>query len=157
MRSCCLLLKIAPLFRSAVTRWNMLVECFWLYFCHDRIWTKSRLEPPSVRLLDGSVDEWQSRYWLFLQVVWQHQQLSNTIKTLHAITSLLWYEGMCLGEWQGLMIQLWSHPCWPNGTSDNDEAVLTSTAELLSHIQLIKMWKYKHLCWLNAALQIYGL
>lgn len=140
--SCCLLLKIAPLFRSAVTyvgtRLLNVAACI-------SVMIVSRQDLPlSVLfcLVRVSANKWRSLSWLFSQVIWQTQQLSDPIKTQHPITSLLWYEGVSLGGRHSLMIQRRSHPCWPSGTLDNDEAVLTST--VTSHVQPIKTWKYKH-------------
>lgn len=133
----------------------MLEHACWMVLTLFRSWL--RLDKSchylfSVRSMSAT-NKWRSPSWLFSQVIRQPQQLSDPIKTLHPITSLLWYGGMSLGGWTGLMIQRWSHPCWPSGTSDNDEAVLTLTADLLSHVQPIKTWKYKHLSYLNAAIQ----
>lgn len=41
------------------------------------------------------------------------------------------------------MIQRWSHPCLPSGTSDNAELLLISSVARLSHIQPIKIWEYQ--------------
>lgn len=152
MSSCCLLLKIAPLFRSAVT---CVGACLLNAADFISVMMASRqvLSLSVLCLFQDNDNKWWSLFWLFSQVIWRPQQHSDPIKTPRPITSLLWYEGMSLGGPRGLMIQHWSHPCWPSGTSDNDKAVLTSTANLLSHVQPIKTWKYKHLSYLNAAIQ----
>lgn len=143
MSSCCFLLKIAALFRSVVTRVG---TCLLNAADFISVMIASRRVPSLsvLCLFQVNGNKWQSLFWLFSQVTWRPQQHCDPIKTLRPVTSLLWYEGMSLGGPRGLMIQRRSHPCWPSGTSDNDKAVLTSTADLLSHVQPIKTWKYKH-------------
>lgn len=145
MNSCCLLLKITPLFRSAVT---CVGTC--LLNAADFILVTIASTTSAVTIRSPSVpcQRQQMTTCSVLTVFTSHSTTSaalwpnqNSVPLPHCSDTEEWVEAGSTG----LMIQRWSHPCWPSGTSDNDEDVLTLTAGLFSHVQSIKMWKDKHL------------
>ncbi len=54
------------------------------------------------------------------------------------------------------MIQRWLHPCWPSGTSDNTEAVLTLTVDPSPPRPANNDVEMKQYAYLKAALSVAG-